>query len=336
MVSFEVSAQIGAMIVHMAAAKGVDPVRLREATGFDPALAHDPDARIPLEQEESLWSLAARLSGDEDFGLHAAEALRPGAFDVLDYSVRTAPTLREALERLVRYNRLVHDVAVFTLIDEPDRCRIEHGFQRTVRAPCRHAAEFTLASILVVASQLIGERVEGLSVAFSHGPPASLAEHLRIFGVEPTFHHPMNALELHHETLTRPIPGSDPGLSKVIQRHADALLAARPIPVETTGERVRALVAEVMRAGEVSIAEIASRLRMSVRSLQRRLAAEGLSFDAVVDELRRELALRYLGEEALSIAEVAYLLGYSEPSAFHRAFKRWTGATPSEARRRTA
>lgn len=336
MASFEVSAQIGAMIVHMAAAQGVDRIRLREATGFDPALAHDPDSRIPLEQEEALWSLAARLSGDEDFGLHAAESLQAGAFDVLDYSVRTAPTLREALERLVRYNRLIHDVAVFTLIDGPDRCRIEHGFLRTARTPCRHASEFTLASILVVASQLIGEKVEGMSVEFAHGPPASVAEHRRLFGVEPTFHRSVNALEFSHEFLERRIPGSDPGLSKVIERHAAALLAARPVPAETASSRVQALVAEMISDGDVSIAKVAARLRMSIRSLQRRLADEGLSFDGVVDELRRDLALRYLGEKALSVAEVAYLLGYSEPSAFHRAFKRWTGATPSEARRRSA
>lgn len=335
MASFEVSAHIGAMIVHAAAARGIDPGRLREATGFDPAAASDPDRRIPLEQEEALWSHAAALGDDPDFGLHAAESLRPGAFDVLDYAIRTAPNLREALERLARYNRLVHDAAVFTLVDGPRSCRIEHWFRTAGRIPCRHAAEFTLASLVVVSGQLVGGRVEPLAVGFSHRAPASVAEHLRLFGVEPVFGAQVNTLELSHATLDRKIPDSDPRLSQVIERHAEALLAARPMPRETMASRVRELAASALPNGEASIAGVAARLRMSVRSLQRHLSAEGASFDGVVDELRRDLALRYLGEPKLSIAEVGYLLGYSEPSAFHRAFKRWTGATPSELRRRS-
>src|SRR5262249_58003598 len=107
------SARIGAMIVQAAAQAGVDPRELSRATGFDPGRAADPDARIPIDLEETLWEEAARRSGDDDFGLHAAEGLRPGAFDVLDYAVRTAPTARAALERLPPYNRPRHAPARF-------------------------------------------------------------------------------------------------------------------------------------------------------------------------------------------------------------------------------
>src|SRR4051812_48701019 len=95
-----VAASIGAMILATARMKGVNPVALAEHAGFDPLLASDPDARIPLAVETLLWEEAARLSEDRAFGIHAAEALRPGVFDVLDYAVRTAPTLRASLERL--------------------------------------------------------------------------------------------------------------------------------------------------------------------------------------------------------------------------------------------
>jgi len=110
-----VSARTGAVIVRAAAAMGVSPGALRDLTGFDAASAADPDARISLELEAQLWDAAARISGDPLFGLHAAELLEPGAFDVLEYAARTAPTLREALGRLARYNRIEHDAAVFSL-----------------------------------------------------------------------------------------------------------------------------------------------------------------------------------------------------------------------------
>lgn len=334
--AIEVAARIGAMILHAAAAKGVDPAALRAATGFDPAVAADPDARIPLAVEEALWDEAARLSGDEAFGLHAAGLLRPGVFDVLDYAIRTAPTLRVSLERLARYNRLEHDVAVFETEDRGDVVRVEHAFRVAGRAPNRHASDFTIASIVVIGAQIAGEPVVPRRVELRHDAPSSAAAYARVFGVPVVFSAPVNAIELPSSVLDRPLAAADPGLSRVIERHAEALLAARPDPVESTAARVRRIAADALGEGDASLRRVAERLKTSERSLQRRLADEGVTFDAVLDDLRRELALRYLGDRKLAIAEVAYLLGYSEPSAFHRAFKRWTGATPSEVRRRAA
>src|SRR5258708_39743331 len=115
---------VGAFIAHAAAAAGVD---LKAATGFDPAIAADPDARISLERETELWDEAARLSGDDCFGLHAAQLLRPGAFGVVDYAARTAPTLRAALQRLARYNPLRHRARGFPPVAPRARLRREHA-----------------------------------------------------------------------------------------------------------------------------------------------------------------------------------------------------------------
>lgn len=330
-----VSARIGALIVHASASAGVDPVRLAAEVGFDPAVVRDPDARIPLELEERLWDEAARRSGVDAFGLQAAQDLRPGAFDVLDYVVRTAPTIRAALERLARYNRLVHDVARFSLVDRGDVLRLEHRFSRPSLRPCRQASEFTIASIVTLGTALTGMPVRPLAVEFIHEAPESTAPHRMLFGLEPRFSAAVNAIELDRKTLERGIPGADPALSAVIERHAEGLLAQRP-ELETASQRVRQVLAGMLRDGEATLAAAAKRLGMSARSLQRRLAEEGLGFDAVLDDLRRELSLRYLADPKIAIAEVAYLTGFSEPSAFHRAFKRWTGTTPGDARRQAA
>jgi AraC-like DNA-binding protein len=330
----EVLAGIGAMIVRVAADQGVDPAKLAALAGFDPTLADDPDQRISLETETALWDHAARLTGDAAFGVHAAQRIQPGIFDVLDYAIRTAPTLRVSLERLVRYNRLVHDAAVFRLVDEGDLVRIEHTLGPVSQS--RHAAEFTMAGVVVVGGQITGVPVRPTAVEFRHPEvqAKAIAELQRVFGVRPHFSAAANAVELPRTLLERRLATADPLLFRVVDRHAEALLAARPDPAETMGVRVRRILARTLGEGEGSakLGSLASRLHVGERSLQRRLADEGLTFDAVLDEVRHDLAVRYLSDAKIAISEVAYLLGYSEPSAFHRAFKRWTGMTPSRAR----
>lgn len=328
----EVSARIGAMIVHSAAASNVNIAELERATGFSSALARDPDARISIELETELWEEAARRANDPAFGLHTAERLRVGAFDVLDYAVRTAPTAREALLRLARYNRLEHDAAVFTVLDREGVTRVEHQLGGVVQS--RHAAEMTIASLVVIGGQITGTPMLPRVVELAHPRPADVREHVRIFGLEPRFSADVNAIEWDRQRLDRPNPSADPLLAQTILRHAEALLAARPSPATSYADRVRQLLLARLAEGTASLVQIARQLNMSDRTLQRRLAAEHTTFDALLDEIRHQLALRYLADPTIAVSEVAYLLGYAEPSPFHRAFRRWTGATPGEIRQR--
>lgn len=330
----QVSARIGALIVQVAAARGAAPQDLMAEAGFDPAWLVDPEARMSLAVEERLWNLAAERTADPLFGLHAAAAIRPGAFDVLDYAVRTAPDLRTALQRLARYNRLVHDLASFKVVPADAAVRIEHRFVATAAQPCRQAAEFTLASLVVVASQIGGQPVKALAVEFAHAAPRPAEDYRQVFGVVPRFDMPVSCLVLARETLDRPVPAADPGLSRIVTAHAEQLLAALAPATETLSARVRRQLAEAMANGPLTLAQVARQLHMSERSLQRRLEAEGTRYAQLIDEVRRELALRYIADERLALGEVAYLLGFAEPSPFHRAFKRWTGMTPLAARRR--
>ncbi|MFP2961699.1 helix-turn-helix domain-containing protein [Myxococcus sp. 1LA] len=171
-----------------------------------------------------------------------------------------------------------------------------------------------------------------LEVSFHHAAPPDIAEHRRVFRCEPRFEQPYNGVSVAREALETPLLKADSGLSAVLERHTRELLAKLP-QVEGFVERVRAHAAEGLPNGGATNEAIAKRLHMSVRTLNRRMRDEGTSLQDVVDTLRRELALRYLEERRLAIPEVAYLLGFSEASAFHRAFRRWTGTTPAEHRR---
>ena len=332
-----VLARIVGLIVHAVQARGVGAAELLAGSGVDPADLADADARIPLATEELLWARAAELSGDACFGLHAAALIRPGAFDVMDYAVRTAPTLREALERLARYNRLVHDVAAFRIVDAGATVRVEHGFVSPGHWPCRQASEFTLASLPMVAAQIAGGRaLPALAVEFAHAAPAELAPYREVFGLVPRFGAEVSAISFDAARLREPVPGADPGLSRIVTAHAERLLAEQAPPQPGLAEQVRRFIAESLDQGPPSLRQVAHRLHLSERSLQRRLGEEGCRFAELVEQVRRELALRYIADRKLALGEVAYLLGFAEPSPFHRAFKRWTGMTPAAARRQQA
>jgi len=331
-----VSAKIPLLALAVAEARGVSRSELAEAVGLRLDELERPDARVPLETELALWREAARRTGDPLFGLRAAQAWRPGHLDVFDYVCRSAGTLRGATERVIRYNRLLHDIAEFRLEERGDEAHIVHRFRGELKGPTREAAEFTLASALLAACQWTGiASIRARRVGFMHLDTQGLAELRAFFGT----HHielgaPEGRLVFDRSVLDLPLVAADPALCAVLERHADALLAALP-KVEGFLVRFRELVAEELRrGGNPTVASVAKRLHMSERSLHRRLASEGTSFRDEVDSMRRGLALRYLEESSLQIGEIAFLLGYSEPRAFHRAFKGWTGETPGTYRAR--
>jgi AraC-like DNA-binding protein len=166
-----------------------------------------------------------------------------------------------------------------------------------------------------------------------HRAPESTVEYERTFGsASLEFAAPFSGFELNWRCLETPLPTADSSLHDVLRKHAEAALAELP-RAETLTERVRGVVASELPGGASSVVRVAKTLHMSPRTLERKLAGEGTTFSALLEELRRQLAFRYVGADALDLSEVALLLGFSQTSAFHRAFKRWTGHTPLHYRR---
>jgi len=222
-------------------------------------------------------------------------------------------------------------VAAFTLVPAGTLLRVEHGLGAPARPASPQAAEFTLASLVVVGRQLSPD-LRAAQVQFAHPPLGPLAEYERVFGIVPRFEAAGNALSFQAGPLDLALPAADPVLSRIVTAHADQALAAMPSLDEPLTAQVRRLVAAGLSAGPPPLEQVARELHLTGRSLQRRLKAQGQGYADLVDEVRRELALRYVADRHLALGEVAYLLGFSEPSAFHRAFKRWTGATPAALR----
>lgn len=320
-------------IVVAAAARGVPPAGLLAAAGLRQEELVDPDARVPRECELRLWDAARASTGDDGFGLRMAEALPVEAYGAMGFAARSSATLGEAYRRTARFIRLMRSGVRLDIIDDGAVVRLRHVPPTGEAPPSRYAVEWFTATLLLMARRGVDPTCVPIETRFRHPAPARVDEHRRVFGAALTFAADRDELALPAALLARPQLSAEPGLSSVLDRHLDEALARLPTRLGVV-DRVRAGVAhELHRGREPTLAELARDLRMSARSLQRHLQRAGTSLQVLVDGLRAELAERYLAEAGLSIAEVAFMLGFSEVSTFHRAFKRWTGLTPAVFRR---
>lgn len=312
-------------------AAGADVHAALAAADLDLAAVLDPDARVSHERVVRLWNIATDVTGDPDFGLRASRLMEPGALGVLEYAFRKSATLIEGVTRVARYFRLNHDLATIEPVADGERLRLEHRLPGARTLP-RAAVDFILSNPVSLIRDCTDDAVQPIEVWVDYAPPANTSALDEHFRCPVRFLRGRRALVFAAADRDAPLRQSEPGLCAILDAHARQMLDALP-PAGSLTDRVRELLAAELCGGDPTSQGIARRLKMSVRTLHRRLSDEGTSHKQLLDGLRRELAATYLRERAVAISEVAYLLGFSEPSAFHRAFKRWTGMTPVEWRR---
>jgi AraC-like DNA-binding protein len=310
-------------------AAGADVEAVFARAGIPLAEVGDPERRFPRERIILLWEKACEAVDDPAFGLHIAERVPYGAFGVLEYIARSSATLGEALARVARYVRLLEDAAEVALLRQ--------GYEVTVVPGLgggwfiqSDVMECLLAMTLRLLRELSGDA--GLlprAVEFRHAAPADTREHTRVFGVDVRFGTERDGITFAAAQLELPVVQADPRLAAILDRHAQELLARLP-PAGSLVQRVRAALAAELRGGNPSLEQIASKLGMGTRTVRRHLQEEGTSLSLLLDELRRELAIRYLEEHTMTLEAIAFDLGFADARAFRRAFKRWTGRTPRE------
>jgi len=307
-------------------ARGHDSSAFLKTQGVDPTIFRDPEARLPHTVAVSLWPAAARLTNDLDLGLHVAEGIRPGAYGALGYALRTSENFGISLQRLCRYHRVLHDAAEVQLTVRGDHAILSHRLPLPGGVP-RAVSEYIVAAWLITSRQATGVHWIPIEARFPHSTPEDTSEHRRLFGCTLKFGHDRSELVFSRDLLDTPFLSADPSLQAILEAQVLAMFQKLP-KGEAVTDAVRRLLAGELCNGEPTLEQIAPRLHMSARTLHRRLEEEETSFRQVLAEVRRELAARHLSERRLAIGEIAFLLGFSEPSAFHRAFKRWTGQAP--------
>ncbi|HWE22765.1 MAG TPA: AraC family transcriptional regulator ligand-binding domain-containing protein [Myxococcales bacterium] len=308
--------------------RGVDAEpTLRAASLSRDALAKIEN-RLSFRSVCALWEAAAEATGDRSFGVHVAETLPTGAYDLFDYLNSSSTTVGEGLSRLTHYIRLIHDRSNTHLVVEPQSARVVKRMQ--VATPQYN--EFSLTLLLLRSRRATVTEWKPDRVSFQHERPLDDGELSRVLGCPIVFGAAEMELRFPVSVLQLPHTQGDSKLLSILSRYADSLLDSLP-PHGGLLERVSSSIARQMAHGLPTLATTSAAVRVPERTLQRRLAAEGVTHSALIDDVRRNLALKYLGHAGISIGEIAYLLHFS-PTAFYRAFKRWTGESPLQYRTR--
>jgi AraC-like DNA-binding protein len=321
------------VIVRTLQARGVDPRPLVREAGLDPAAFEDPEARFPITATGALWRRAAEATGDPAFGLDASRFVTQTTFHALGYAVAASETLREAFERYVRYGRLVSDAAELSLAEDGARVRLSFTPRAGGPQAAAEAMDAMLSMITRGTNALAGRSLRPLAVQLRRPEPSVSSPWPRVFQAPVSFGHACDALEYARVDVDAKLPAGNVVLARA-NEEVVARYLARFDEANVAG-RVQALLVERLSSGEPDPEAIARALGMSLRSLQRRLEDDGTSFKEVLAVTRRELACAYLKGSRTSVTEVTFLLGFADTSSFARAFRRWTGASPSEWRERS-
>jgi AraC-like DNA-binding protein len=311
-----------------AMARGQEPAALYARFGVSPEQLVDDEARVPTSLTRQIWQELPGLVGANDFGLSVARRTETvSAFGVLGHVLRSAETLAEGMRAAIRYQRLLSDSTDIRWSETTELVRLAFVARDPAFAAPRHSIEFVFGSMILAIRAATGRSLTPRQLTCRHAKPDDDSEARRMFGCYPTYGASLDEIAFGRADMELPLQSCDPYLSRLFLSRA-AQLDERLSRAPSITARVRQLLSDSMQRGEVGVGEIASRLRLSPRSLQRRLRDEGTSYKDVLDGLRRDLAKRHLEEGKLTQQQIALFLGYSQQSAFHNAFVRWTGRSP--------
>ena len=322
-------------LLDAALERGVTPHALANATGLaGGALSPLPDT-LSTTRYIALLDTGARLANDPFFGLHVGEKVRPATYSAYGLMLLASSSFGHALALAQRYEPLAHDLGRSRLAIEGPHALYE-WISRYPDAT-RHLAESVYAGIRVFGSWMAGRALTPQAMHFRHADPGlGHDEYRRVLGVVPTFDAPCHGAAFDVALLTMPVPNADTSLFPVLHQHAERLLAQRTLTADGIVAQVTTALTPRLPDGQARLAPIAAELGLSARTLQRKLADAGSSFQQVLDGVRFALAQEYLRRHELGLADVAFLLGFQDQSAFTHAFREWSGVNPGAWRTQAA
>lgn len=312
--------------------RGLDADELLRAAGISPALLHTPQGRVTAQNFSALWLGVARVLDDELFA-QDSRRMKVGSFAMMCQMLINSPNLEHALERMARF---------FNIILDDFHCSLEtdarHGYlsireQPGSRSPRVFGHETLLMMQHGVACWLVGRRIAVLSAAFAYPEPSRSAEYPFMYSQQLRFSQEATALCFDRACLKLPVIQNEQTVREFL-RAAPANIVLKYKNTTGLAAQIRRRLRAAARTEWPDFDSFAQSLHMTPSTLRRRLEDEGQSFQAIKDQLRRDLAIDYLCHTRKSVMDIALELGFAEPSAFHRAFKKWTGTGPGEYRQR--
>lgn len=317
-------------LLGLASEFGVSRAELFTAAKVKPQVLEHPNARLSFIDFNLLASAALQRCREPALGLLLGQRLNVSTHGILGYAVLASANLGQAIQFALKYYRVLGLSFDLEVIDLNDRLELRAVESMPLGPLSRFAAEGLLTSLYTIARFLIGAELKGLALGFAYAPPAYAERYCEVFGVTPQFEQPWHWLSLPKRYLEQPMALANPGTVQMCEQQCEALLATLDVQ-EGLLTRIRRLL--LARPGDFPDLESAARaLHTSGRSLRRHLSELGTSYQQVLDEVRKRLALQYLTTTHLPLYEIAFLLGFSDPSNFRRAFKKWTGKSPGDYR----
>ncbi len=310
--------------------RGTDPRAFFNQAGLDPAKLGDGNARYPVNRMFKLWTALESLD-DDYFGVSVGQRWNPTTFHALGFAWLASNSLLEAMQRLSRYSRLVNNALYASIKPEGSHYRFEVSTSENKHYIHNFGSDAGAAAILKMCRMLCGEEFSPVEIHAVRSPTPGLRR------LEDMYRRPIHYNSEHacwiidRFDAERSIASGNSELARINEQIADKALAR--LNKDDISGQVKQYIIEALPSAEVEEQIIADKLGLSVRSLQRKLNEEHLTFSKMVAEIRQSLALHYIDESHLSLNEIGYLLGFSEQASFTRAFKRWTGISPSQYRK---
>ncbi len=314
-----------------AVSKGADLGELCRAIGIAPEMLERADAFVDLDQSIKAWDAAIRASGDSFLGLHIGETTSPGLAGMLGFLMETSPDLLTAFTHATQFNGYISNMTVYSLEVRGDEffyyAEPLDVWNEASPGTARQVVEHSAAAFVHVTKLLSGKAKYPLRVSMRYSRPADTREYLRVLKTEPAFNQPRNCLVYRLRDMQLPVIGHNPQLNLMFKGLLEKEIA-KTKERETFTNEVRRVILQNFTATMPQLNDVVSHLNITPRTLQRKLQEEGTSFQSIAESVKSELAIGLLKNRSLTVNEVAYKLGYAEPSVFRRAFKKWTGVSP--------
>ncbi|WP_319240145.1 AraC family transcriptional regulator [uncultured Propionivibrio sp.] len=315
------------IILRLIEKQGLDAEQFSRELGISAEVLRDPTARLPSRLTDRAFAKAEAVLANPAFALRAAECWHPSNLGIIGFAWLSSRTLHTGLKRMERFSRILGSRFSYRCAMEERGLRFVYDHGRGDWDVGHAMTDFSLSILVDMCRTNIGHRLEPLEVTLRRPQPADTSPWRVFFGCKVRFGADEDSFLLDGETANAPLPTVNVPLANTF----DAILTEQLATVfnDDIVSRCKAFLLRELTSGEPSAAALALALCMSQRSLQRRLAALGLTFQGILDETRHELARRYLDDSSKSVTEITFLLGFSEQSAFTRAFRRWSGMSPT-------
>jgi AraC-like DNA-binding protein len=313
----------------------IDPGPLLAKAGISLLKPGEELKRVKAESQIRFLEFAAKALGDSALGFHLAQHFDLRECGMLYYVLAASPNLGEAIRNLARYLAVANESIRLDVSDRTKNTVLTVNY-KIPRLSDRLFAEYGYAVVLRAFRELTGRNVSPTAVTFIHGRNTDKAEFVRFYGCPVRFNATADTMVLPTESLSMPVLTSDKYLLEILKSACDEVLAKRGEISSTLRAKVENEIVQLLPHGKAQVEKVAGNLGMSTRTLARRLSEEGTSYAAILNELRRDLSVRYLKDPALSLNQIAWLLGYSMVTSLNHAFRRWTGNSPKTAAMRAA